>query len=86
MDSSTLVSQAIPLSKDISDEDDEWLIRDAMEDEIRQAVTQILPLKNPSPSGMQAIFYQKCWPVNICLMIKGFLKYGHLLKEFNKMT
>lgn len=57
-----LVSQAIPLSKDISVEDSERLTREAMEDEIWQVVSQIHPLKTPGLDGTHVVLQQKRWP------------------------
>lgn len=48
--------QEVPLSKDNFDDDNSWLIRDTMEEEIRQATNKINPLKTLGPYGMHVIF------------------------------
>lgn len=76
--------QTNPLFKDITDEDNVWLNRDAADEEICQTVQQISPLKAPGLDDMHAIFDHKLRHIigkNTCLMI---LKYGHLLKEINE--
>lgn len=50
---------AIPLSRDISDVKNDWLIRDITMEEFRQTDKQIRPLKALAPDGIHAIFYQK---------------------------
>lgn len=57
------ISSMIPLSRDITDLDNERLIVEATDEEIYQAVTQTNPLKAPGPDGMHAIFYQKYWHI-----------------------
>lgn len=57
------ISSMIPLSRDITDLDNERLIAEATDEEIYQAVTQTNPLKAPGPDGMHAIFYQKYWHI-----------------------
>lgn len=70
-DPDTIPHQAIPLSRDISICDNEWLTRDATKDELRVAFNLVSPLK----AGMDAILYQKCRHIigkNICCMIVAF--------------
>lgn len=55
--------------------DNEWLTRDATDEEIRQVVNQISPHKAPGSDSMHAVFYNKCYHIvgkNICLMIRAF--------------
>lgn len=82
MDPTILPHQAIPLSRDITTIEIECLSRTATENEIQQAVYQISPLIGPN--GMHAIYYQKSWHTDICIMILTFFKHGHLLKELSE--
>lgn len=86
-DPDTLAHYTIPLSRYITDIDNEWLTRDVTEEETRQIVNQINPLKALGPDDMHAIFYQKCWLIigkNIRLMITIFLKHDHIHRKINK--
>lgn len=77
------VQHAIPLSRNISSIDKEWLIREVRIDEVWQAVKQIGPLKALDAEGMHAIFDQRCWNVKgktTCSMIR-VLHHVHLLKK-----
>lgn len=53
--SNSLAYQGIPLSKDITTLDNEWLTREAPEEAIQQVVNQINPLKVPEPESMHVI-------------------------------
>lgn len=55
-DSQLMVHQTIPLSRDITVSDNEWLTTDATEREVQQVVKQINPLKASGPDVMHAIF------------------------------
>lgn len=46
--------QAIPLSKDVTDSDNNYLTREVLEEELRQ-VNQISPLNAPGPDGMHGV-------------------------------
>lgn len=56
-DPSTRAHQTVPISKDITTPNNDWLIREATEDEIKQAVNQISHLNTPRPDSMYALFY-----------------------------
>lgn len=56
-------------------------------DEILQAVRQFNPSKAPGTGRYACYCLSRCWHIigkNICLMIKSFLKSGHLLRETNR--
>lgn len=54
------LEQAIPLSKDITESNNDRLTMDVSSKEILEAMKQINPPKAPGPNGIQAIFYQNC--------------------------
>lgn len=55
-DVETSFHQAIPVSKNISDDANTWLIWEAMEEEIFEAINHINPLKAPGLDNMHATF------------------------------
>lgn len=78
--------QAIPLSRDIIDVDNEFLTKDVTNEDILETIKHINPLKAPSPDGMKVIFYQKNWDIvgkSVCNMVRQFFNSGHMLKELN---
>lgn len=81
-------SQANPLSRDITKEDNEFLTMEVIYDEIFDVMKQIHPLKALGPYGMQAIFYQKNGIVgkSVCNIVESFFKFGHMLKENRTYT
>lgn len=54
-----LLQQAFPLTQDITSTDNIWLIREVLEEEVRQLVFQITSSKAPGPDDIHAIFYKK---------------------------
>lgn len=52
-------SRAIPLSKKITEVDNESVTREVSYEEILKAMKQINPMKVLRPNGMQSIFYHK---------------------------
>lgn len=82
-----LTQEVVPLSKDLAYEDKNWLIRPALEEEVRQAVFQLTPLKEPGPDDMYPIFFDKCWSIlgkNITHMVQKILSSAFLLKSLNR--
>lgn len=58
-DPNLIPHQAIPMSRNISIANNEWLTRETSNEEIRSTVNRISPLKDLGPNDMQTIFYQK---------------------------
>lgn len=50
----------IPLSRDITEVDSERLTSYASDEEVKQTVNQIGPLKASDPNGVHVVFYYKC--------------------------
>lgn len=68
--------QAIPLSKDITEVDNEFLMKEVTNEEILKVVKQINPLKASDPDGIRSIFYPKNWDVvgkSVCNIVRSFL-------------
>ncbi|XP_074265566.1 uncharacterized protein LOC141588006 [Silene latifolia] len=68
-------------------EDSAKLGRVHSKNEVRQAVSQLGPLKSPGPDGIPAAFYQKYWSIVKEDVINGALytlNSGNVHKEFNK--
>lgn len=55
-----IVHNALTLSNDILEEDNELLIGEATDEEIHQPINQINSLKAPEPDGIHAVCYQRC--------------------------
>ncbi|KAK1384561.1 hypothetical protein POM88_022296 [Heracleum sosnowskyi] len=74
----------------ISDEMNDYLLKDFVEDDILNVVKEMNPSKSPGIVGLPASFYQKYWSVvkhdvtTVCLNIRkgGFLQYkrGSLMR------
>lgn len=75
--------QTIPLSRDITESENEFLTKQDTDDEIFKAVKQINSLKAPGPNVMQAVFYQNVGilSVGVCKMVKSFFNLGYMLKK-----
>lgn len=56
------ISQSIPLSRDISNSDNEWPTREVTKGEVWQAAIRI-GLLTLGLNGMHVVFYQKCWSI-----------------------
>lgn len=69
-------SQAISLSSDIKEENNEFLTKEVTDEEIFYVVRQIYPLKALGVDGMQAIFYQK---LGILLVSMSLKWWNHFL-------
>lgn len=50
----------IPLCRDITEADSEWLTSYASDEEVKQTVNQIGQLNASYPNGVRAVFYYKC--------------------------
>lgn len=55
-DPNVSIRQTIPLSRDNYHSDNEWLTHEVTEDEVCQAIKQIIHLKASGPDGMHATF------------------------------
>lgn len=53
------LAQAIPLSRDIVEEDKEFLTKEVIDEKLFDVLKQINPLKAQSPDGLRAIIDQK---------------------------
>lgn len=81
------IQEAVPLSKDKSDLDNDWLTKPAFEEEVLHAVFQISPIKAHGPNCIQAFSFQKYWNIlgkNIIYVVQNFLSSGFLLKSLNR--
>lgn len=56
MDVDTLSNLAVFTFKHILEDDNRWLMRDSVDDDILQAVRQFKPLKTSRLDGMRTIF------------------------------
>lgn len=54
---------AIPLSRDITDANNDFLTKDVSGQEIMDTIKQINCLKAPGLDSMQTIFYQNNWDI-----------------------
>lgn len=72
--------QAVPLSKDIMEANNDLWTKDVLDEEILEVVKQYDFPKTPNPDRMQDIFYQKYWDVVgkfVCKMVKFFFNSNH---------
>lgn len=87
VEETTTPLQAIALSRNITETDNEFLTNEVIEEEIFEVVKHINPMKALGPDGTQAIFHQKNQnivgkPVNN--MVRSFFNSSPLLKEINR--
>jgi hypothetical protein len=57
-----------------------------VEDEVRNALFQMHPLKSPGPDGYNAGFYQKAWHITskeVCIAVLHFLNGGEFDRDIN---
>lgn len=79
----------MPLSRDIRDEDNAFLKREVIEEEIWQTIHQIHHLKALGLDSMHAFFYERCWHIignTVIHAVKVFLAQGNMLRELIKHT
>ena len=79
-------SPDLSIATEVTQADNDALIRPVTEKEIHSALFQMDPYKAPGPDGFGASFYQKHWPIiktHLCAAIKDFFRSGKILKEFN---
>lgn len=69
-----------------SQETMEDVMRKITDKDIKQAITDMAPLKSPGLDGMHAVFYQKLWPIvgnKVVEMEMEFFNSGNLPKGLN---
>ena len=70
----------------ISEDDNSFLIRPVLDDEIKAAVFDLAPDKTPGPDGFPPFFFQKYWSLvgnSVSKAVKAFFFSGKMLKEIN---
>lgn len=72
--------QAILLSRDITDANNEFLMKDITDEKTLEAVKQINTLKAPGPRWYVSFFYQKNRDIVGSLIFVS----GYMLKELNR--
>lgn len=76
--------QATALSKDITEAENEFLIKEVTDDKIFETMKQINPLNAPRPDRMQNVFFEKCLDTvgkSVYEMVKSFFNSDLMLKE-----
>lgn len=71
----------------ITDDMNTSLVKEVVDEEIKEAVFQLGSLKAPGPDGYPGFFYQKYWEKvgeDVCKAVKRFFRTGFLLKEWNQ--
>ncbi|GKC49040.1 RNA-directed DNA polymerase, eukaryota, reverse transcriptase zinc-binding domain protein [Tanacetum coccineum] len=87
-------SQAVELIIDIDDlfstkltkEDNDLMIKEVTDAEIKEALFDIGDNKSPGPDGYSMVFLKKAWSIvgqEVCLAIKEFFNSGKLLTQLN---
>jgi hypothetical protein len=74
-----------PITQDIN----EGLCKEFIDDEISDALFQIGPLKAPGPDGMPGRFFQRNWALlkdEVVRAVKGFFETGIILEGLNDTT
>ena len=64
----------------------QWLSRNVTNGEIKVALSQMHPEKDPGPGGYNAFFFQKNWDTiwdDVCWAIHSFFNSGRVLSEVN---
>lgn len=65
----------------------EVLLRDIAEEEVKTAIFQMNPDKAPGPDGMTPAFYQKHWKIvgqDVFEMVRAFFRSGDIPTDLNK--
>uniref|UniRef100_A0A803QAN7 Reverse transcriptase domain-containing protein n=1 Tax=Cannabis sativa TaxID=3483 RepID=A0A803QAN7_CANSA len=73
-------------SEMVSEEENDSICRTPSEDEIKQVVYALHPLKSPGPDGFSGIFYRKYWRIvggKVCEMVQGFFEDGSVCAKLN---
>lgn len=71
----------------ITREQNDYLLREIQDQEVKQAIFQMHPDKSPGPDGMTPAFYQKHWAIvgkDLTAMVKDFFKNGLLPQNLNE--
>ena len=74
------------VSPSITPQMNQWLIRLATEEEIKQTLFMMHPKKAPGPDGMTALFFQHSWHIikkDLLDMVNSFLISGNLDTRLN---
>lgn len=74
------------IPKVITNEDNKFLNKAFMLEEIKEALLSLNPDKSPGPDGFQAFFFHKCWNIlgeDLWKAIEATKKSGSLLAEIN---
>jgi len=64
----------------------QWLLRLATEEEVREALFMMHPEKAPGPDGMTALFFQHSWHIikgDLVEMVNNFLIMGEMDSRLN---
>ena len=64
----------------------QWLLRLATEEEVREALFMMHPEKAPGPDGMTALFFQHSWHIikgDLVEMVNNFLITGEMDSRLN---
>ena len=79
------VTNTIPTR--VTDEMNQWLIKEFTREEVVTALQQMHPTKAPGPDGMSTIFFQKYWDIvgnDITCMVLNVLNSNMSMVEINR--
>lgn len=83
----SLASQWLQLPPRPSEQQIQMLNAPFTNEEIKQAVFSMKPIKSPGPDGISPHFIQAKWNIikdDVCAAVQGFFQGGFLLKEMNR--
>lgn len=74
------------IQQSITSLSNEDLLKQVQEEEVKHALFQMNPDKEPGPDGMTPVFFQKYWSIvggDLVRIVRDFLEKGQLLHGIN---